>query len=80
MNQSTYDPYLLYSTQPFGIIGIQTDDTLILRDPDFLNKEELELRKANFLAKDYEQLTATTDHKFNSGIIYLQDDGSIALT
>ena len=53
MNQSMYDPYLLYSTQPFGIIGIQIDNTLILGDPDFLNKEELELRKANFLAKDY---------------------------
>jgi hypothetical protein len=51
-----------------------------LGDPDFLQKEEVELRKANFLAKDYEQLSASTDLKFNGGIIHLQDDGSITLT
>jgi hypothetical protein len=32
MNQLTYDPCLLYSNYPFSVVGIQTDDTLILRD------------------------------------------------
>ena len=43
MNQSTYDPCLLYSNKPFGVIGIQTDDTLILGDREFIKKEQLQL-------------------------------------
>ena len=71
MNQSTYDPCLLYSVQLFGVIGIQTDDTLILGDDDFVKKEEEELRKANFVAKESKQLSTGTDLKFNDGVIYL---------
>ena len=35
MDQSTYDPCLLYSNNPFGVVGLQTDDTLILATHDF---------------------------------------------
>jgi hypothetical protein len=35
MEQSTYDPCLLYSNQSFGIVGLQTDDTLFVGDKSF---------------------------------------------
>ena len=54
IRQSTYDPCLLYSNQPFGVVGMQTDDTLILGDYDFIDKEQAQLQKASFLAKDRE--------------------------
>jgi hypothetical protein len=41
IDQLTYDPCLLYSNHPFGVIRIQTDDTLILRDSEFLKKEQI---------------------------------------
>lgn len=40
MEESTYDLCLLYSSGPFGVMGIQTDDTLILIDNNFTGKEE----------------------------------------
>ena len=80
MTQSTYDPCLLYSNQPFGITGLQTDDTLFLGDLDFAKEEQIQLDKAGFLAKPREQLTSTCDLKFNGGIIHLQDDNHITIT
>ena len=35
MDQSMYNPYLLYSNKPFRIIGLQTDNTLFLVDNTF---------------------------------------------
>ena len=80
MTQSTYDPCLLYSNQPFGITGLQTDDTLFLGDLDFAKEEQIQLDKAGFLAKPREQLTSTCDLKFNGGIIHLQDNNHITIT
>jgi hypothetical protein len=48
-------------------------------DKTFAEAEESELHKANFLAKDREQLTSSTPVKFNGGQIELQDN-SILLT
>jgi hypothetical protein len=79
MDQSTYDPCLLYSNRPFGVVGLQTDDTLFLADDEFAKLEENELQKAQFMAKEREQFTAATPIKFNGGQIRLLDDG-IALT
>jgi hypothetical protein len=81
MNQSTYDPCLLYSNHPFGVVSIQTDNTLILRDSQFIEKEQLQLQRANFSAKEREQLSAEHSLKFNGAVIQLSnDDGSITLT
>src|SRR5271167_1264851 len=81
MTQSTYDPCLLHtSTNGFGLVGLQTDDTLFLADPEFARNEETELQKAKFLAKDREQLTTQHPIKFNGGQINLQKDNSIRLT
>jgi hypothetical protein len=79
MEQSTYDPCLLYSNQPFGVVGLQTDDTLFVGDDGFAEKEQLGLEKAQFLAKERERLTTTHDLKFNGGIIHADDTG-ITLT
>jgi hypothetical protein len=75
-----YDPCLLYSNKPFGIVRIQTDDTLILGDREFIEQEQTQLQKAGFLAKEREQLTTEYNLKFNGGIIQLYNDRSVILT
>jgi hypothetical protein len=80
MEQSTYDPCLLYSTDPFGVIGMQTDDTLILGSSEFVQKEQDKLKKAGFLAKEREQLLPGTKLKFNGGTVQLESNGSLSLT
>ncbi|CAL3966495.1 unnamed protein product [Diplocarpon coronariae] len=49
---STYNPCLLLtlSTSPFfGIVGIQTDNTLILKEADFLKKEEDKIKRISYI-------------------------------
>jgi hypothetical protein len=72
--QSTYDLCLLYSNKPFGIVGLQTDDTLFLADKTFADAEENELYKAKFMAKEQERLTVAAPLKFNGAIIQLVTD------
>src|SRR5258708_33207513 len=79
MSQSTYDPCLLYSNEPFGIVGLQTDDTLFLADHTFATAEQDQLHKAKFMAKGREKLTVDTPLKFNGAVIQLVPDG-ITLT
>ena len=73
MEQSTYDPCLLFTKENnIGIIGLQTDDTLLLADKDFAAEEEKELQKVGFLTKEREELTATNPIKFNRGQLTLK--------
>lgn len=72
MTQSTYNPYLLYAnnhTLGFGVIRLQTDDTLILADKTFAAAKDTQLRKAKLLAKKREILTPSTLIKFNGRYI-----------
>jgi hypothetical protein len=69
MKQSTYDLCLLFSKEPFGVIGLQTDDTLGVVDEKFANLEQDELEKAGFMAKEREVLSEATPIKFNGGLI-----------
>jgi len=39
MDQSTYNPCLLHSNKPFGIVGLQTNDTLFFVDDTFIKAE-----------------------------------------
>ena len=80
MEQSTYDPCLLYSNEPFGVVGLQTDDTLFLADNEFAEQEQIQLQKAGFLAKERERLTPNKDLKFNGGIIRMDSTDGITLT
>ena len=79
MEQSTYDPCLLYSNSPFGLVGLQTDDTLFIADTLFAKNEESRLHEAKLIAKNREQLTIETPLKFNGGLIRLHNN-SISLT
>ncbi|OWT43021.1 polyprotein [Pochonia chlamydosporia 170] len=81
MATSTYDPCLLISEcDKFGIIGMQTDDTLGLSDKQFSNLEEEELQKAAFAAKPKEVLKVEKPLTFNGCRISLNADGSIMMT
>jgi hypothetical protein len=73
MDQSTFDPCLLYSNEPFGLVGLQTDDTLFLGDMDFAIAEQSNLEKAQFLAKEREHLSIDKPIKFNGGLIQLSE-------
>lgn len=49
---STYDSYFLLSDskEQFAIVGMQTDDTIILMDEKWSTLEEIELRNVGFRA------------------------------
>ena len=81
MNQSTYDPCLLYvnDSTSFGIVGLQTDDTLFLANATFATSEQEKIDKAKFSTKEREHLTLQHPIKFNGGIIR-QQDNAITLT
>ncbi|KAK1912598.1 hypothetical protein P3342_004534 [Pyrenophora teres f. teres] len=83
METSTYDPCLLISkatdagtTTGFGIVGMQTDDTLGLSDNTFADREDKELR---FKAKDKQYLTDTEPIEFNGCTVRLGSDSVITL-
>jgi Reverse transcriptase (RNA-dependent DNA polymerase) len=75
METSTFDPCLLITKDgPFGIVGMQTDDTLILGDQVFVKQENIELEKAKLLAKPAEQLTEQTPLLFNGCKLMMDQD------
>lgn len=57
MTESTYDPCFFYRSGPLGIIGMQTNNTLILADNNFANKEEKTVKNAKIMTKDWKYLT-----------------------
>jgi hypothetical protein len=71
MTTSTYDPCFLISTtkDKFGVVGMQTDDTIILADDRFASLEDDELTKANLLAKPKEKLTPESPLVFNGCVL-----------
>jgi len=79
ISQSIYNPCLLYRNKPFGIVGLQTDNTLFVGDAEFADEKQNNLKKAQFLAKNRDQLTFDKPIKFNKGLIYTDAD-SITLT
>jgi hypothetical protein len=80
MVTSTYDPCLLITTTKgvFGVVGMQTDDTLILGSEEFDTIEDEELTKAKFSAKPKELLSPETPLIFN-GCILTQKEGDVAV-
>ncbi|KAM4061465.1 cwf18 domain containing protein [Hirsutella rhossiliensis] len=76
MSTSTYDLcFLITNKGPdnFGIVGMQTDDTLMLGTQRFSALEEAELVKAQFRAKPKTTMTPGTSIDFNGAKITLQD-------
>jgi hypothetical protein len=79
MAQSMYNPCLLFTPGDtngtgFGIVGMQTDNTLLLADGAFAEAEETELHKARFLSKEREELTAENPIKFNGGQLTMKEN------
>ena len=81
MSQSTYDPCLLHLNNAinFGIVGLQTDDTLLLANLTFIALEEEKIKQARFPTKERECLTQAHTIKFNGGVIR-QENHAITLT
>jgi hypothetical protein len=68
MSTSTFDPCLLITNgEPvtFGIVGMQTDDTLMLGTSKFSSLEEKKLEKAQFRSKPKTVLTPNVQTDFN---------------
>ncbi|KAI0991966.1 hypothetical protein K3495_g16220, partial [Podosphaera aphanis] len=80
MVQSTFDPCLLHTEKSdlFGVVGIQTDDTLFTGNDKFVNLENNEIIKAKILTKPVQKLHPDNQIIFNGGII-IHDDTSIFL-
>ncbi|CAG8982168.1 hypothetical protein HYALB_00003603 [Hymenoscyphus albidus] len=64
------------------MVGLQTDDSLILANALFAEREEVEFATANppLKSKLREALTVEQPMDFNGSRITLQQDGSIVLT
>ena len=69
MDQSIYNPYLLYSNKPFKIISLQTNNTLFLTNNTFVEAKQSKLYKAKFITKKQKQLVTDTPIKFNKRLI-----------
>jgi hypothetical protein len=80
METSTYDPCLLVtsSEEQFAVVGMQTDDTLILADEKWSALEQLELEKAGFKAKPKTQLSPENPLIFN-GCILSQEGNNMVI-
>jgi hypothetical protein len=72
---STYDPCLLITFNgSFGIISMQTDDTLVICFSEFFAKEEKKIQKAAFCAKPKARLAETSQMEFNGARLTLEGD------
>jgi hypothetical protein len=58
----------------FGIVDLQTDDTLILADDEFAALEEKKLVRAHLTSKKREKLNLIISIKFNDELIILAND------
>lgn len=79
MVESTYDLCLFYKCGLFEIMGIQTDNTLILADNNFARKKKAAIKVVKIMTKDWRHFTFIQPLKFNEVQIKL-DSKSIVLT
>ena len=77
MTESSYDPCLCFRFELLRIVGMQTDDTLILADNNFVSTEEEEIKSAKIMTKDREYLTPAYPLKFNGAQIKLDSNGIV---
>lgn len=85
MMTSTFDPCLLVTDfdkapndECFGVIAMQTDDTLILATSKFNDLEETKLAFANFVAKPKIKLTTDQKLQFN-GCTLIFSNGALTI-
>jgi hypothetical protein len=77
-----YNPYLLITTkkEAFGVVDMQTDDTLFLASDEFAALKDSELQKAQLTAKPRDKLSTVSNLIFNKCIVTIEPDGTIHLT
>ena len=78
-----YDSCLFYTDgndKDFGVVGLQTDNTLILASNIFATTKEKGFKEVKLLAKDKEKLTPNNSIKFNRGYIRLTNNNSLFLS
>ncbi|KAI0991280.1 hypothetical protein K3495_g16907, partial [Podosphaera aphanis] len=75
MQTSCFDSCLLItnSGSPFGITGMQVDDTLFIGTEDFVQLEDSQIKKAKLKSKDINRLTENSPLHFNGLTISLKD-------
>ena len=81
MVTSSYDPCLLITTKKeiFGVVGMQTDDTLFLGSEQFATLEDEELQRAHLSAKPREELSLTSNLIFNGCVLTQNSDDTMTL-
>jgi hypothetical protein len=81
MIESTFDSCLLHIEfiNHFELVNLQTDDTLILADYEFVALEEKKLVRAHLTSKKREKLNLITSIKFNDELIFLADENNSLL-
>lgn len=75
----TYNPCLMVvnknaTNHGFGMVGMQTNDTLIVASPDFSTKEQKEIEKAKFDTKEKQVLSSKSLLNFNGCIVTMKDE------
>ncbi|KAK2005367.1 hypothetical protein LZ32DRAFT_642395 [Colletotrichum eremochloae] len=83
MGATSFDPCLLLSSidnADFGLIGMQTDDTIGLTDRRFSEREDSELNSAGLLAKEKTFLTADESLTFNGGVLAMDPTDNVSIT
>lgn len=79
MRESIYNLCILYISGLFSIMGIQTDNTLILADHDFASVKENAITSAKIMIKNREYLTPTHPLNFNNVQIQSNSDRIILM-
>jgi hypothetical protein len=80
MIESTFDSCLLHiEFTLFEIVDLQTDDTLILADDEFVALKEKKLARAHLTSKKREKLNLIISIKFNDELIILDNDDNSLL-
>ncbi|CAE7221040.1 hypothetical protein PTTW11_11373 [Pyrenophora teres f. teres] len=80
MSTSTYDPCLLITNgdaDAFGLVGMQTDDTLMLGTAVFSSLEEKKLEEAQFRSKPKTVLTPDMQLDFNGCTLTIEKGEAI---
>ena len=75
LQKSTYDPCLLFTKtddDAFGLLGMQTDDTLFVADSKFAQREAEEINQANIMTKARISLQNKNQLSFNGAVIKLE--------
>ncbi len=65
MTELIYSLYPFFRAELLGIVGMQTNNILILVDNNFTNIEKKVIKLAKIMRKDRKLLTSTSPLKFN---------------